>query len=1638
MEENKKENESGSPEKQDIKLEGGTYEIIRKRLDSQGEELLKKINQLDTQRKSVFGSVEQTLLASQRISTINNCEPRDMIVVGDHILFGYNVRIGLRSETKLSDVFASYGYQDQNFKTQPLSLLSDKRFETDFCDLYRYYKNTRFAKFFEIGPFLYMVFHFSENPQDIKSFKWSINDDGTLTYIDNRSDHEVKFPPQHEFEWTRVVRDMQRMGKHPHISINDIIFVETIGGDLTIKIEDNTETGSGIYSEKVDNPDQTLDDGEIWFADLGSAVVLKIKPYQEKSFRYLVYSKKIQKVYRIDRIEDSCVLLPEEHGLIFPNGYFLRTGDYKEFDNDLVDMCFEKRISSPNGEDFLYIFYNKESGTYVLLSYNLISQSIENPIICHGYCLLNTGELIYFLADKEPRKSHVIQIWQTAYMEDGISETADKEAYLYKIGNSDIVRCIAGCRSILGLLNRKEIYNSLYSDIVKFTTEIIDGYFWLNKEEAFLLTDSLKSIRDTANSAIDEFEKVIQLKLHARQSLSNVDKQVKEAISSSKSGSFKTIDPFVQGLEGLRTVRGEIISLREIRYIDQDAINNLEQTVIDEIDRFAGKCVLFLLQPDSLTPYAKRIETLGGQIGSLAKFSDAQKVDKEVNESSSNLEMLLDVVGNLKIEDTTQRTKITDDISNIFSTLNRVRTALKNKKKELASVEGKAEFGSQIKLLNQAVINYLDVCDTAEKCEEYLGKVMIQVEELEGKFSDYEDFTSELSEKREEIYNTFETRRLQLTEKRNRKTDSLLRSANRILKGVRTRSDRYSTVEEIHSYFAGDLMIDKIRGIISQLTELKDTVKAGDIQAKLKTIKEDSVRQLKDRKDLFSGEGNVIQFGRHKFAVNTQELDLTIVQRDGEMYLHLTGTNFFEQISDEEFLATEKAWKQEIVSESEEIYRGEYLAFLLFNELSKDNPDFNGQDFNTFSEEEKITFIQKFMGPRYSEGYIKGVHDIDSSIILSALLEMKASIGLLRYNTDSRALAIAFWNQFDLEPKRSRLETKLRSFGQIKRFFGGESRQKVYMEEIETLISGYISTCPLFKEENLKGAAAYLFNLLCDDSSHPVSVEAGKICKAFYKKLELRSQIKEALDKAVEEVSDDSATHLILLHDWISAFTESETKSYNTEYIKEATSLIFSETYSSKNIMKVSINQTLKDLVGSHGQIEKGQYQLNYNKFFGRLELFQREDVPCFENYLSCKKELLENGREAMRLDEFKPRILTSFVRNQLIDRVYLPLIGDNLAKQIGVVGDQTRTDRMGMLLLISPPGYGKTTLMEYISKRLGLVFMKINGPALGHQVTSLDPVEAPNAAAREELNKLNLSLEMGDNVMIYLDDIQHCNPEFLQKFISLCDGQRKIEGVYKGKPQTYDLRGKTVAVVMAGNPYTESGDKFRIPDMLANRADTYNLGDIIGDSNDVFELSYIENALTSSPILNPLASKSQKDIYNLIHIADTDSREGVDFEGNFSTEELNDYVSVLKKLFKVRDVVLSMNMEYIRSAAQAEEFRTEPSFKLQGSYRNMCRMVEKIQPIMNDKEVETVILSHYENEAQTLTSGAEANLLKYRELTSTMDTDDIERWNEIKKTFNRNQLLGEGGDDRIGQAIVQLGSLSDGLQDICNAVNNK
>ena len=328
---------------------------------------------------------------------------------------------------------------------------------------------------------------------------------------------------------------------------------------------------------------------------------------------------------------------------------------------------------------------------------------------------------------------------------------------------------------------------------------------------------------------------------------------------------------------------------------------------------------------------------------------------------------------------------------------------------------------------------------------------------------------------------------------------------------------------------------------------------------------------------------------------------------------------------------------------------------------------------------------------------------------------------------------------------------------------------------------------------------------------------------------------------------------------------------------------------------------------------------------------------------------------------------------------------------------------------------------------------MKVNGPALGHKVTSLDPADAPNATApRREIEKVSLALEMGTNVMLYLDDIQHTSAELLQKFISLCDAQRKIEGVWRGVTRTYDLRGKKFCVVMAGNPYTESGETFRIPDMLANRADVYNLGDVLTGKGDDFALSFLENALTSNPTIAPLATRNLDDVYKIIRIARGEPVPTTELSYGYSAVELAEIVTVIKHLFVVQETLLKVNQEYIRSAAQADAYRTEPPFKLQGSYRNMNKIAEKGRRGDDPRRARCARERSLSERIADADHGSRAEPLEARRAArSRMTPAQAKRWDEIKLEFVRQRRMGGSADDPVARLVGTISGLGSDLKSL-------
>ena len=1616
-------------------LAAGTYEVLRNRLRDASGDLRERLTRLNASRAEVFGNIETSLVATERVNTEHNCVPRDIVSVGDQFLFGYNVQFGLKTDIQLSDVFAAYQFSEHQFHSQPLTLLGDEQFSKDFTELYRFYKNTRFARFFRSGPMLHMVFQVGKTTNDLKSFKWRIGSDA-IEYIDNRSEHEVRDPPQHEFRWNKTTRDQHHYGAHPHISIEDLVFVETVGGDLTIKIENNTETGEGIYAEPVENPDQQLDDAEIHYSIVGNLVLLRIRPYQESDYRYVIYNGKIQQAMRLDDIEHACVMLPSDHGLIFPGGYYLQTGEFKRFDHGLSDMRYQRTIAAPNGEDYLYLFYNPESGTYVQLRYNLIRQTVDAPLICHGQTFFEGGEMVCFRGQDDPQKHHAIQIWQTPFTGSEYISDNQTDSYLFKIGNKEIVGGMAECNELIQLIDKDDSYEGLYVDLVRKTTDLLDSYFWIDHQETEKLSEPIAKIREAASAAVEEFEKVVRLRRDTGERIREVKKTIEELLKSIERNRFESIGDFVSSLAELREQRGHAIGLRELKYADETVITQLEEQTAEKADRLSRRCVEFLLTPNALAPYQQTVQDISERITEITAVSDAKKLQESIEQCGTDLELLTETVSNLKIEDTKKRTGIIDSIGDVFASLNRVRSALKARTSELASDEGQAEFASQLKLLEQTTSGYLDVCDSPQRCDEYLTKLMVQLEELEGRFAEFDDFVIQLAQRREEVYAAFESRKVSLIEKRNRRAESLSAAADRILKGIDSRVGKMESTDEIASYFASDLMVDKVRDIMSQLEELEDAVRVEDLQSRLKTIREDATRQLKDRQELYEDGGDLIRLGKHRFAVNTQPLDLTTVLRDGEICLHLTGTQFFDVLKNDDLEEARDLWNQELVSENRFVYRAEYLAYELFQKSTQQGSK------ATAGNDTDLNWVQSEMAGRFEEGYAKGVHDIDTQKIVSALLSIHAEIGILRYPPSLRAAGnLWFYHLLDSKSRKSMTDW-IGGFSKLAQAYPQATPAIEFREKLAELAQEGSEQWREIFEDNFDqhALADYLFDHLIRVPSRVAISQQAANLYADFKGAIPESDQEKLLNKVLQSESDPRRA-FILARNWIDAYlnhkSEESAEDPALGYRDELAWLVFSGGAKAAKPSDVTITQVLTEMAGNHARIERGEMKLHFHEFMERMQQFKTHDVPRFQNLHRSKTELVETAREEMRLSEFKPRVLTSFVRNRLLDEVYLPLIGDNLAKQMGASGDQKRTDRMGLLLLISPPGYGKTTLMEYVANRLGIVFMKINGPAIGHAVTSLDPAEAPNAAAREEVERLNLALEMGDNVMIYVDDIQHTHPEFLQKFISLCDATRKIEGVRNGKTRTFDLRGRRVAVVMAGNPYTESGDRFQVPDMLSNRADVYNLGEIIGESAEAFEMSYLENCLTSNASLAPLATASPQDARAIIQAAERDSLEGIELQSRFSMDQVREMFEVMRKLLRVRDVVLKVNRAYIRSAAQADHYRTEPPFKLQGSYRNMNRIAERVASVMNESELQSLIISTYEQDAQTLTTDNEANVLKFKEILGVISAEEKERWDAIKYAFVENvRMAGLDSSDQAGQLMRQLASMRDGLESIRQVIS--
>ncbi|MFE2097893.1 DNA repair ATPase [Streptomyces sp. NPDC059468] len=1654
-------------------VDAGTYEVLRDRLAAQAADLARRAEALNARRAEEFGSAGLGLTATGRLRTGHACVPCDVVAVGDVLLFGSTGRTA--DGTAASDVLALY---DRDLNRLPEDtvpgLLDDPAFVREFTALHRYYRQARLLRLRRLDDRLLAVFRTGEKAEDVRALRWSLSADGGARFLDARGDRDDVAPPAHDFAWTGTTREDHVLGgggRDPYVAVPGGAGVATVGGRLTVRGPEGEE----LYAEPVEEPLQALADAGVAHARVGALVLLRVRPYKEDTDRYLVFDTLTRSVVRLDGIGQACRRLPEDQGIVFPGGYCLASGTRKTYELDAKGLEFDREVRSPNGEDVLYAFRSRAEGRTLLLSYNTLRKEVATPLPCRGWALFEDGTLAVLRADgDEPAHTHPVQWWTSPYASDthaaalrtgtGGSPSSQLRSSrgdpIARVGNADLVRGLADCLSVARLVAEGIGTGEGYRALAAACVRAADTHHWLGEPELGDLHTPLAALRETAEQVLAEFETVRALSRQAGEALEEAAARIAAVVRRLRGEAPRDAASWVRGLTELRHAHGHLLTLKELRYADTARVEELAAEAAADLAAFGRRAVSFLAREDAFGSQQAEVERLVADAAAAPTVAAAAPVTARLDELADGLRTVTEVVTGLDIADATVRTAVLERIAEVLGGVNRARATLDARRRSLLDHEGRAEFAAGTALLAQAVTAALAAAGTPEACDDQLALLLGRLEDLDARFAEFDDFLGELADRRTEIYEAFASRKQSLADARAHRAEQLAASAARVLETVGRRAAALPDTDAVTTYFASDPMVAKVRRTADELRDLGDGVRAEELDGRLKAARQEAARALRDRTDLYADDGRTLLLGGHRFAVNTQPLDLTLVPHGDGLAFAVTGTDYRRPVTDPGFADTRPFWGRHLPSESPEVYRAEHLAARL---LAEHGPA-------ALAAADLPVLVREAAQASYDEGYERGVHDHDTTTILTALLPLYDAAGTLRHEPAARAAAQLFWAHGTTPGMREAWSRRAASLARARDAFGPSDALTELVGELAEAIgrwsggeasapgatgrpgeglsarpavvpsgsaavepSGSVGGGPLGRAVAgpLAGAAAaYLFDELTSGSGGFVLGAGARTLLEKFRHTVGGSDYARDL----EALAGLGARRQVA-EAWLTSYAAATGAEAGTGELAEAVAAELCPDLPRYDC-DAPLTATAEGLLGAHPRVTGGRLPLRLDEFLARTARFAELEVPAFRAYQRRRTTLVDAERERLRLADHRPRVMSAFVRNRLVDEVYLPLVGDSLARQLGTTGESKRTDTGGLLLLISPPGYGKTTLMEYVADRLGLMLVKVSGPALGNGVTSFDPADAPNATARREIEKINFALAAGNNTLLYLDDIQHTSPELLQQFIPLCDATRRVDGVWEGEPRSYDLRGKRFAVCMAGNPYTESGDRFRVPDMLANRADVWNLGDVLTGKDDVFALSFVENALTAHPLLAPLAGRDRADLDLLVRLASADPTARADrLTHPVPPAELDRVLAVLRHLLAARDTVLKVNAAYIASAARSAASRTEPPFRLQGSYRDLNRIAQRLSPVMNDAELAAVITDHYTAEAQTLTTGAEANLLKLAELRGTLGPEQAARWAEVKTADVRARTLGGPGDDPLTRAVAALGLLADRVAAVENAI---
>ena len=1565
-------------------MSSSTYDLLRERLRGVAERLRDAADALNSERAEVFASVPMALAEQDRLRTEQPSTPADAVSVEGLLVFGYNVGASLGKTRTVDDAFELFemdkaAANDWTFtplsKDAPKWFLRDPGFQRDAGELFTYYADTRLDSLTLHESRLLMVFRFGPAPDDVRVLRWQLEGED-LRYIDAYGDHDVVQTAAYDFTWTTAGREQLVDGRWPHLIIGGSLYIGFDKREIQFRIDDVVEGGRTIFQEPVNETGQVIGETAVSYALMDEIVLVRLQPYREQQERFYIFNRLTRAVQRADAIGRNCHLLPEGQGVVFPGGYHLQNGETKVFSTDATGFGFQAVHRSPNGEDILYV-YRRASGEFLLCAYNVVTRTMDTPISSHGYALFDDGVIVCLRGAPEPQRIHTINVYTSPFCTpDNYTPSVPSDSFFGRTGNPELVRVLGETISLARDAADPQFNQAIFEALVARSTTLLDGYGWLNQPEAHGVGALLGELRKTSGSVLDEFASVVSAKKEAADRLSDATRVVNDLAADSELP-IRDAPAFIDKLAAARQALGVLSSLSEVRQMDHVALEALKALAQAVYDKLATRAIEFLDTDHSLDSITKSYDDAEREGAVAVTASLVNEQMKLVDEAGDRVVLLTDVVGGLEVEDPTRKTSVLGRLADALAKRNAVRATLDLRAISLRSAEAEAGFAAAMAVLSQRATASIAAAADAAACDSALASLSAELENAELRYGDVPAFADAIDTRRSELSTAFNQRRDALAAERTHKIDRLAQSAQRILVTVTTRASALAGRAEIDAFFATDSLVTKVRATAAELRNLGEAGRSSELEVALSGARDQARRTANDRADLF--EAGTVRIGKWKFGINTEpfelRLDSNVTDPAHPMFeLRLTGTELRMPIREGALAQFADLAGQNYPSETTTIPRAAYLAF---SALTQDIP---------------TSGISAYATSRIEDGFEPGVHDADAVRIVEAL-QPWWTVPAVRVSGIDRAVAGVWLRSLDLR-QHDELAKELIA---LEALGIGKSR-KAFIKRVGPQLDSIASEAGLKHRFDARVACDWLINRSQEAAVRPDAAKAAEHLESWGSEhgLDLRHATFGQLVRWAQDLDPASP---------ISVAAEAVWKILDPN-VAIATG--------------VPTTVTVTGLRSQHPAIVNGSLTLDPSDSLTNFMTYRRDGVDRFRQFSESRRILLTNEQQRLELDTLHPTVITSFVRNRLIDEVYLPLVGDNVARQLGLNGAA-----QGLLLLISPPGYGKTTLIEYVASLLGFALVKINGPALGDEVTSLDPAAAPNLAAAEELAKLNRAFAMANNVICYLDDVQHTSPELLQKFIPLCDATRRIEGVLEGEAKTFSLAGKRFVMVMAANPYTSSGSSFRIPDMLANRADVHNLGDVALSAAAAFAQSFVENGCGVNEVVAPVLSRGKQDLDVLLRAAAGQPLRSDDLIHPYGATELTQITKTLSHLLRVRDQLLKVNAAYIASATVDDHLRGEPSFLLQGSYRNMARIAQRIVPAMTPAEVDLAVGEHYRAESQTLAAAAGWNLAKLGEVLGTASPEALAGLNQMRKRWKESNVAGD-----------PLAVMAAALRDIAGAVN--